>query len=63
MMGMRKVKHESSQHSSKNSNDERCPWAVFIGRGVCQTMMADLEIGNTLSVAAFMEFLVEEKEI
>lgn len=27
----------------------------------CQTMMADLEIGNTLSVAAFMEFLVEGK--
>lgn len=57
------MKHESSQHSSKDSNDERCPWAVFIGRGACQTMMADLEIGNTLSVAAFMEFLVEEKEI
>ena len=57
------MKHESSQHSSKNSNDESCTRAVFIAMGVCQTMMADLEISNTLSVAAFMEFLVEEKEI
>ena len=47
------MKHESSQHSSKNSNDESCPWAVCIAMGVCQTMMADLEISNTLSCCSF----------
>lgn len=51
------------QHSRNNSNNESCPWAILIVIWVSQTITADLERGNALSVAAFMEFSVEEEEI